>query len=282
MAQPRRAAVVALPQPRDIQLGRRRRRAHPEQARAGIANRLHFSKFLGRSPWCSSVACVDDVPNEVGLDLEFDGREGPECSWTSPSGHGATSPSTSWARHPFADLRTLCDWWPAFSDMQVAFIGKPNIDLDLRLIGDIAKFPVVDASSRPHQERLTKLMALPPGPTEHRGSGREVHGPGGQRARHRPQRREHEPGLRAGRQRVQHQGDPRGGDCRDRRRVRSSEDDESDFVVATLRRGSRVGGDVRGFRPRRAAHRAQNVRRGHRRHRGAVVRVGQTRDVHVE
>ena len=57
----------------------------------------------------------------------------------------------------------LCDWWPAFSDMQVAFIGKPKIDLDLRLIGgDITKFPVVERLlMNLIKNVLTKLMTWP-------------------------------------------------------------------------------------------------------------------------
>jgi Ca2+-dependent lipid-binding protein len=39
----------------------------------------------------------------------------------------------------------LCDWWPSFSAMQVAFIGKPTINFNLRLIGgDITAFPFIE------------------------------------------------------------------------------------------------------------------------------------------
>ena len=47
--------------------------------------------------------------------------------------------------------------------MQVAFIGKPKIDLDLRLIGgDITKFPVVERLlMNLIKNVLTKLMTWP-------------------------------------------------------------------------------------------------------------------------
>jgi Ca2+-dependent lipid-binding protein len=39
----------------------------------------------------------------------------------------------------------LCEWWPTFSAMQVAFIGKPQINFNLRLIGgDITTVPFVE------------------------------------------------------------------------------------------------------------------------------------------
>jgi len=36
-------------------------------------------------------------------------------------------------------------WWPTFSDMQIAFIGKPDINFNLNLVGgDITTVPFVE------------------------------------------------------------------------------------------------------------------------------------------
>ncbi len=130
---------------------------------------LHFSKFtLGTEPLVfASVACVDDVPNEVGLDMEFKWvAKEPEVQ-LDVSLLGMVLPIAIDKLEAFGTVRIvfgpLCDWWPAFSDMQVAFIGKPNIDLDLRLIGgDITKFPVVERLlMNLIKNVLTKLMTWP-------------------------------------------------------------------------------------------------------------------------
>ena len=130
---------------------------------------LHFSKFtLGTEPLVfASVACVDDVPNEVGLDIEFKWvAKEPEVQ-LDVSLLGMVLPIAIDKLEAFGTVRIvfgpLCDWWPAFSDMQVAFIGKPKIDLDLRLIGgDITKFPVV--------ERLLNEAPIPRTPAAAAGS----------------------------------------------------------------------------------------------------------------
>jgi hypothetical protein len=130
---------------------------------------LHFSKFtLGTEPLVfASVACVDDVPNEVGLDIEFKWvAKEPEVQ-LDVSLLGMVLPIAIDKLEAFGTVRIvfgpLCDWWPAFSDMQVAFIGKPKIDLDLRLIGgDITKFPVVERLlMNLIKNVLTKLMTWP-------------------------------------------------------------------------------------------------------------------------
>ena len=130
---------------------------------------LHFSKFtLGTEPLVfASVACVDDVPNEVGLDVEFKWvAKEPEVQ-LDVSLLGMALPIAIERLEAFGTVRIvfgpLCDWWPAFSDMQVAFIGKPKIDLDLRLIGgDITKFPVVERLlMNLIKNVLTKLMTWP-------------------------------------------------------------------------------------------------------------------------
>ena len=131
---------------------------------------LHFSKFtLGTEPLVfASVACVDDVPNEVGLDIEFKWvAKEPEVQLDVSLLGMVVLPIAIDRLEAFGTVRIvfgpLCDWWPAFSDMQVAFIGKPKIDLDLRLIGgDITKFPVVERLlMNLIKNVLTKLMTWP-------------------------------------------------------------------------------------------------------------------------
>ena len=87
------------------------------------------------------------------------------------------------------------------------------------------------AVDEPHQERPheTHDLAQSSGHSDHRGPRRSMHGTRGYRAHHHQKRHEHEQRERARRERVQHQGDARGGDCRDRRRVRSSKDDSGKF-----------------------------------------------------
>ena len=122
---------------------------------------MKFSRFtLGIDPLVLvSVKAVTEVPNEVGLDIET------KWAATDPEVQldvqfmGLTLPIAIEKVEFFGVVRAcrrgpLCDWWPTFSDMQVAFIGKPTINFNLRLIGgDITAFPFVEKLDEPHQER---------------------------------------------------------------------------------------------------------------------------------
>ena len=113
--------------------------------------KMKFSKFtLGIEPLVFvSIKAVTEVPNEVGLDIE--------AKWaaTDPEVQldvqfmGLTLPIAIEKVEFFGVVRIvfgpLCDWWPSFSAMQIAFIGKPTINFNLRLVGgDITAFPFIE------------------------------------------------------------------------------------------------------------------------------------------
>ena len=112
---------------------------------------MKFSRFtLGIDPLVLvSVKAVTEVPNEVGLDIETKwAATDPEVQ-LDVSFLGVVLPIAIEKVEFFGCVRVvfgpLCDWWPTFSDMQVAFIGKPTINFNLRLIGgDITAFPFVE------------------------------------------------------------------------------------------------------------------------------------------
>ena len=117
----------------------------------GTNVRMKFSRFtLGIDPLVLvSVKAVTEVPNEVGLDIETKwAATDPEVQ-LDVSFLGVVLPIAIEKVEFFGCVRVvfgpLCDWWPTFSDMQVAFIGKPTINFNLRLIGgDITAFPFVE------------------------------------------------------------------------------------------------------------------------------------------
>lgn len=117
----------------------------------GANVKMKFSKFtLGLDPIVLvSVKAVTEVPNEVGLDIEGKwAATDPEVQ-LDVSFMGVVLPIAIERVEFFGCVRVvfgpLCDWWPTFSDMQVAFIGKPTINFNLRLIGgDITAFPFVE------------------------------------------------------------------------------------------------------------------------------------------
>lgn len=117
----------------------------------GAKVKMKFSKFtLGISPLTFvSIKAVTEVPNEVGLDIET------KWAATDPEVQldvqfmGLTLPIAIEKVEFFGVVRIvfgpLCDWWPSFSAMQIAFIGKPTINFNLRLIGgDITAFPFIE------------------------------------------------------------------------------------------------------------------------------------------
>ena len=113
--------------------------------------KLVFSKFtLGlEPPVLVSVKAVDEVPNEIGLDIEFKWAAADPEVQLDVSVLGVVLPIALERVTAFGCVRVvfgpLCDWWPTFSDMQVAFIGKPQINFNLRLIGgDITTVPFVE------------------------------------------------------------------------------------------------------------------------------------------
>ena len=83
----------------------------------------------------------------------------------------------------------LCDWWPTFSAMQVAFIGKPTINFNLRLVGgDITAFPFVEKLlTNLIKNVLVNLMVWPNVSTsDHQRRGRPLR----QQQRHHPHHRQ--------------------------------------------------------------------------------------------
>jgi len=117
----------------------------------GANVKMKFSKFtLGLDPIVLvSVKAVTEVPNEVGLDIEGKwAATDPEVQ-LDVSFMGLVLPIAIEKVEFFGCVRIvfgpLCDWWPTFSAMQVAFIGKPTINFNLRLVGgDITAFPFVE------------------------------------------------------------------------------------------------------------------------------------------
>ena len=88
--------------------------------------KLVFSKFtLGlEPPVLVSVKAVDEVPNEIGLDIEFKWAAADPEVQLDVGVMGVVLPIALERVQAFGCVRVvfgpLCDWWPTFSDMQVA------------------------------------------------------------------------------------------------------------------------------------------------------------------
>ena len=113
--------------------------------------KMKFSKFtLGIEPLVFvSIKAVTEVPNEVGLDIEAKWAASDPEVQLDVQFMGLTLPIAIEKVEFFGVVRIvfgpLCDWWPSFSAMQVAFIGKPTINFNLRLVGgDITAFPFIE------------------------------------------------------------------------------------------------------------------------------------------
>ena len=113
--------------------------------------KMNFSKFtLGIEPLVFvSIRAVTEVPNEVGLDIEAKWAAADPEVQLDVQFMGLTLPIAIEKVEFFGVVRIvfgpLCDWWPSFSAMQVAFIGKPTINFNLRLVGgDITAFPFIE------------------------------------------------------------------------------------------------------------------------------------------
>ena len=131
--------------------------------------KLHFSKFtLGiEPPVLVSVKAVDEVPNEIGLDIEFKWAAADPEVQLDVAIMGVKVPVALEKLEAFGCVRvvfgSLCDWWPTFSDMQVAFIGRPEVNFNIQVIGgDITKVPYVEQLlNRLIKNVLVNLMAWP-------------------------------------------------------------------------------------------------------------------------
>ena len=113
--------------------------------------KMKFSKFtLGIEPLVFvSIKAVTEVPNEVGLDIEAKWAASDPEVQLDVQFMGLAAPIAIEKVEFFGVVRIvfgpLCDWWPSFSAMQVAFIGKPTINFNLRLVGgDITAFPFIE------------------------------------------------------------------------------------------------------------------------------------------
>ena len=113
--------------------------------------KMKFSKFtLGIEPLVFvSIKAVTEVPNEVGLDIEAKWAASDPEVQLDVQFMGLTLPIAIEKVEFFGVVRIvfgpLCDWWPSFSAMQIAFIGKPTINFNLRLVGgDITAFPFIE------------------------------------------------------------------------------------------------------------------------------------------
>ena len=138
--------------------------------RSGPISSCKFSKFtLGLEPLIFvSVKAVDEVPNEIGLDIEFKWAAlEPEVQLDVGLFDALKLPIAIEKIEAFGTIRLvfgpLCEWWPTFSDMQIAFIGKPTINFNLRLVGgDITKVPKVEKSlSKLIKNAIYNLMVWP-------------------------------------------------------------------------------------------------------------------------
>ena len=113
--------------------------------------KMNFSKFtLGIEPMVlASIKAITEVPNEVGLDIETKWAAADPEVQLDVQFMGLTLPIAIEKVEFFGVIRIvfgpLCDWWPSFSAMHVAFIGKPTINFNLRLVGgDITAFPFIE------------------------------------------------------------------------------------------------------------------------------------------
>ena len=111
---------------------------------------LKFSKFtLGlEPPVLASVKVFTESEGEVGLDIEFKWGAKEPGVVLDVTVMGVSLPVALEHIEAYGTFRIifgpLVPWWPSFSALTLAFVGKPNIDFNLKLIGgDITAVPYV-------------------------------------------------------------------------------------------------------------------------------------------